>query len=275
MPIIWYSLSERGNSLQLKRLVQDGLRLVPLLYFGFKQHLFCVKHSASAKRILIPYQPGPQSQFIPVLPFLECRQCHWSFGHCQFCHACEVCSVEHWWQACPYQSTQLECWSWSPNPSTEKMSVVLILGSPHHYFNCVYSSSGSGSQAVVSCSSLLHSTSSSSCGHSMPSWPCLCFSLFTLPVVVGHHSVSHLQTIWIPLLQSTISRCPAGLPWALSPVTLLPMFFPDGNWSYSCYVTRTSLQSLSCLGWRSSHVFWASSSNWDSSYNSTSLACQS
>ena len=78
---------------------------------------------------------------------------------------------------------------------------------------------------MVSCSSLLRSTSSSSCGYSMPSWPCLCFSLFTLSMVVGHHSVSRLQTIWIPLLQSTISRCLAGLPQALSPVTLLSMFF--------------------------------------------------
>ena len=77
---------------------------------------------------------------------------------------------------------------------------------------------------MVSCSSLLRSTSSSSCGYSMPSWPCLCFSLFTLSMVVGHHSVSRLQTIWIPLLQSTISRCSAGLPQALSPVTLLFFF---------------------------------------------------
>ena len=115
-------------------------------------------------------------------------------------------------------------------------------------FLCVYSSSSFGSQAVVSCSSLLRSTSSSSCGYSMPSWPYLCFSLFTLSMVVGHHSVSRLQTIWIPLLQSTTSRCTAGLPQALRPVALLPMFFPDGNWSYSCYVTRTSLHSLSCLG---------------------------
>ena len=61
----------------------------------------------------------------------------------------------------------------------------------------------------------------------MPSWPWLYFSLFTLSMVVGHHSVSRLQTIWIPLLQSTIiiSRCPVGLPQTLSPVTLLPMFF--------------------------------------------------
>ena len=128
MPTIWYSFSERGSSLQFKGLVQDGPRLVPFLYFGFRQHLFWIKHSASAQRILIPYQSGPQSQFTPVLPFLECRQCH-----CQFCHTCEVCSLEHWWEACPYQSTQWECWSRAPNPSTEKMSVVLILGSPPHF----------------------------------------------------------------------------------------------------------------------------------------------
>lgn len=47
-----------------------------------------------------------------------------------------------------------------------------------------------------------------------------------------------------------------------------------GAWSYSCYVTRASCQCLSCLFWRSSHIFWASSSVWDSSYNSIPLASQ-
>ena len=103
-----------------------------------------------------------------------------------------------------------------PNPNPAEKNISGTEPQLSSSFDCAHSSSGFGSQAMVSCSSLLCSCSSFSCGYSMPSWPCLCFSLFTLPMVVGHHSVSHIQTIWIPLLQSTISRSPAGLPQALS-----------------------------------------------------------
>ena len=215
MPTIWYSFSERGSSLQFKGLVQDGPRLVPFLYFGFRQHLFWIKHSASAQRILIPYQSGPQSQFIPVFPFLKCRAMSLAFK--LFSLLPYLWGLQH---GAPMASLPLPVYTVGMLVSgTQPQHRKSVSGADPRFsssFYCVYSSSGFGSQAVVSCSSLLRSTSSSSCGYSMPSWPCLCFSLFTLPMVVGHHSVSHIQTIWIPLLQSTISRSPAGLPRALS-----------------------------------------------------------
>lgn len=229
--MIRYSLSERGSSLQLKGLVQDGPRLVPFLYFGFKQHLFCIKHSVSAQRILIPYQSGPQSQFIPVLPFLECRQCH-----CQFCHACEVCSGEHWWEACPYQSTQWECRSRSPNPSIEKVLVVLILGSPHH-FNVYIVLVALVPKLWFLVPVCYVPVQVPVKGTHCPVVPVCSFPCSHIPMVVGHCSVIGLQTICSP----------AGLPQALSLATRLPTFF-QAAWSYSNYVTRASLHSLSCLG---------------------------
>ena len=93
-------------------------------------------------------------------------------------------------------------------------------------FECVHSFSGFCSQAVVSCSSLLHSSSSSSCGHSMPSSPCS----FTHPYGGGPlYSPSFTDDLG-PFLHSAISTCPAVLHQNLviSPATCLPTFFPGG-----------------------------------------------
>ena len=80
-----------------------------------------------------------------------------------------------------------------------------------------------------------------------PVVPVCAFPCSHIPMVMGHCSVIGLQTICIPFIQSTISMCPAGLPQALSLATSLLTFF-QAAWSYSDYVTRASLHSLSCLG---------------------------
>ena len=111
------------------------------------------------------------------------RECRWPFGRCQFRHDCEDCRGEHRRQVCPYQFTQGKRRSRSPTPTMKKHQQRW---SPAPLsFGCVHSFSGFCSQAMVSCSSWLRSSSTSSCGHSTPSWACSCFFSFTHPCGSG------------------------------------------------------------------------------------------
>ena len=87
--------------------------------------------------------------------------CRWPFGRCRFRHACEVCT-----EGKPSLTSlhRGERRSRSPTPKRKKNASG---GDPQlsSSFDSAHSSSGFGSQAVVSRSSLLRSSSSSSCGH--------------------------------------------------------------------------------------------------------------
>ena len=115
-------------------------------------------------------------------------------------------------------------------------------------FDCVHSSSGFASQAWFLVPVCYVPGQVPVVGTQRPVGPVCVFPHSHIPMVVGYCSVIHLQTIWLPFLHSTISKCPAGLPQALSPVIRLPIFFLGSMVILQCYVTRVSLHSRSCPG---------------------------
>ena len=62
-------------------------------------------------------------------------------------------------------------------------------------------------------------------GTQCPVGPVCVFPHSHSPMVVGLCSVILYRRFWVPLHQSPISTCPAGLPQALRPATHLPIFF--------------------------------------------------
>ena len=92
-------------------------------------------------------------------------------------------------------------------------------------FDCVHSSSGFASQAWFLVPVCYVPVQVPVVGTQCPVGPVCVFPHSHIPMVVGYCSVIRLQTIWLPFLHSTISKCPAGLPQALSPAIHLPTFF--------------------------------------------------
>ena len=85
-------------------------------------------------------------------------------------------------------------------------------------------------------------------GTQCPVGPVCVFPRSHSPMVVGLCSVILYRRFWVPLHQSPISTCPAGLPQALSPATHLPIFFLDGTVILLlCHKSITPLLQLSWL----------------------------
>ena len=85
-------------------------------------------------------------------------------------------------------------------------------------------------------------------GTQCPVGPVCVFPCSHSPMVVGLCSVILYRRFWVPLHQSPISTCPAGLPQALSPATHLPIFFLGGMVKLRlCHKSITPLPQLSWL----------------------------
>ena len=156
--------------------------------------------------------------------------------------------MEHQWQACPYQSTQGEHRSWSPIltlTQQKKTSVALSPSSPHSLI------------AHTVLVALVPKPWFPVCyvpvqvpvvGTQCPVGPVCVFPRSHSPMVVDLCSVILYRRFWVPLHQSPISTCPAGLPQALSPATHLPKFFLDGTVILLlCHKSITPLPQLSWL----------------------------